>query len=236
MIGYYGHPPEKALEDARSRYGGDFVDLDVAAGAPPAGVLPRAYCKILTNIVDNAVALRDRMDVVVASVGEEKCNGGANVALILRGMGFNVVETVNENRRRRRTSICTSVLPLAEKVDRVMATVVGGHPSSLPQSSPTHGFWGVPPNDPALLDLFPPTTHVYGWMRCVEAGVPSDRELECRVDPEVPTVFFTQSFCAKQALAKYLAEKYGGLYVDMDAAVSDSILAKVEAFITLTER
>ena len=233
MIGYYGHPPREALEEARCRYGGEFVDLDVAAGASPSGVLPGAYCKILTNIVDNALALRDELDLVVASVGEEKCNGGRSVALILSELGFNVIETVNENRRRLPLSISTSDLPLAEKVDRIMATVVSGAPPPLKECCPTHGFWGVPPNDPLLLELFPPTTHVYGWTRCVEAGVPSDHELESSVDPDVPTVFFTQSFCAKQATAKFLAEKHGGLYVDMDTAVSDSILAKVEAFITM---
>ena len=234
MIGYYGHPPRGALEAARDRFGGEFIDLDVAIGAPSSGVLPRACCKILTNIVDNAVALENKLDVIVASVGEGKCNGGRNVAVILGKMGFNVVETVNENRDRRPVSISTSGLSLREKIDRIMASVVKGPPPLFPQCDPTHGFWGVPPNDETLLDLFPPTTHVYGWTRCVEAGVPSDLELELHVDPDVPTVFFTQSFCAKQALTKFLAGKYGGLCIDIDTDVTDSILAKVEAFIALT--
>lgn len=234
MIGYYGHPPREVLEEARARFGNDFIDLDVATGAPPSGVLPRAYCKILSNIVDNAVNLGDRLDVIVASVGEEKCDGGRNVAVILEKMGFNVVQTTNTNRRRRPVTISTSGLPLKEKLDRIMASVVGAQPRALPGCRPTHGFWGVPPNDYSLLDLFPPTTHVYGWTRCVEAGVPSDLELELHVDAEVPTVFFTQSFCAKQALAKFLAGKSGGLCIDIDTSVTDSILAKVEAFIALT--
>ncbi len=59
-------------------------------------------------------------------------------------------------------------------------------------------------------------------------------ELECLVDEGVPTVFFTQSFCAKQDLAHFLAERHRGLLVDCHREVNDSILAKVEAFIRLS--
>ena len=59
-------------------------------------------------------------------------------------------------------------------------------------------------------------------------------ELECFVDEGVPTVFFTQSFCAKQDMAHYLAERHRGLLVDCHREVNDSILAKVEAFIRLS--
>ena len=51
------------------------------------------------------------------------------------------------------------------------------------------------------------------------------------MDPEVPTVFFAQSFCHKNVMAKHLAEKYGGLYFDLDGRVTRSIRAKVEAFL-----
>ena len=59
-----------------------------------------------------------------------------------------------------------------------------------------------------ILKLFPNTTQVYGWIRCVEAGTPADLDLEMYVDENVPTVFYSQAFCSKSSLAKYLADKY----------------------------
>jgi hypothetical protein len=53
------------------------------------------------------------------------------------------------------------------------------------------------------------------------------------VDENVPTVFYSQSFCAKAHLAKYLANKYNGLYIDIDDYASNSIKAKIEAFLRL---
>ena len=102
-----------------------------------------------------------------------------------------------------------------------------------PQCKPQFGFWGVPPNDLSVLELFPNTTHVYGWTRCVEAKTPADIELEMQIDKDVPTVFYSQAFCSKAQLAKYLADKYNGLYIDIDDYASNSIKAKVEAFLRL---
>ena len=84
-----------------------------------------------------------------------------------------------------------------------------------------------------LLELFPDETHVYGWIRCVEAKRPADMELEVFVDDNVPTVFFAQTFCAKMQLAKYLAKKYDGMYVDADDSASNSVKAKITAFLRL---
>jgi hypothetical protein len=93
----------------------------------------------------------------------------------------------------------------------------------------------VPPRDFAILDLFPPTTHVYGWSRCMENKTPADLRLESRVNLAVPTVFFAQSFCAKTALARHLASRHPrGLYVDCDVSASSSVRAKIEAFLELS--
>ena len=89
-------------------------------------------------------------------------------------------------------------------------------------------------NDLEILKLFPDSTHVYGWTRCVEAGAPADLDLEMYVDENVPTVFYAQAFCAKSQLAKYLADKYNGLYIDIDDYASNSIRAKIEAFLRLS--
>ena len=77
--------------------------------------------------------------------------------------------------------------------------------SYLPESKAQFGFWGVPPNDLSILEIFPDSTHVFGWSRCVEAKNPANIELEMMVDENLPTVFFAQTFCAKNQLAKYLA-------------------------------
>jgi hypothetical protein len=240
VIGYFGFPRRATLHEVRRRFGFDtpLVDLDVDRGAPDSGVLPATTCRIIANIVDNAVDLGGQLRAVVAAVGEDKCDRGRHAALILRRKGFNVIESrfLPDEFEDRPLVYSRCSMPLAEKINRIMETVVDPSPpdEGLDSCGPTHGFWGVPPHDFRILDAFPPTTHVYGWTRCVEAGRPGDLALECYVDEGVPTVFFTQSFCAKQELAHFLAEHYGGLAVDCHREVNDSILAKVEAFIRLS--
>jgi hypothetical protein len=239
-IGYYGFPRRSVLREARRSFGPalPLIDLDVDRGAPGSGILPPTTCRIIANIMDNAVDLGSRLAAIVASVGEEKCDRGRHAALLLARHGFTVIESrfPPEELEDRPLAYSRSRLALREKIDRIMRTVVDLSPAAgiLEPCAPTHGFWGVPPHDFRILDLFPPTTHAYGWVRCVEAGRPSDLELECAVDEGVPTVFFTQSFCAKQDLAHYLAEKYRGLAIDCHGEMNDSILAKVEAFLKLS--
>jgi hypothetical protein len=240
LIGYYGFPRRSILQGVREEYGPELelVDLDVSSGAPDTGLLPRATCRIIANIIDNAAHLSGRIDVVVAAVGEGKCDRGRHAARILREMGLEVVESrfPEEEFEDRELIWSTARGPLAGRVNRIMDTIVDPTPHERPpeQCEATHGFWGVPPNDFRILGLFPETTHLYGWIRCVEAGRPSDLDLECHVDEGVPTVFFNQSFCAKQDLAHSLAEKTGGIAVDCHREINDSILAKVEAFIKLS--
>ena len=240
LIGYFGFPRRGLLRDVRRRFGEDLplVDLDVAAGAPDSGLLPRATCRIIANIVDNAADLGERLTAVVAAVGEDKCDRGRHASWILKGMGLNVFESrfPEEEFEDRDLIWSTGRGPLPDRLDRIMETVVDPSPPADPpeKCEPTHGFWGVPPNDFRLLELFPETTHLYGWIRCVEAGRPADLDLECMVDEGIPTVFFHQSFCAKQDLAHNLAERYGGIAVDCHCEINDSILAKVEAFIKLS--
>jgi len=240
VLGYYGFPRRELLAGARERFGSDaeLIDLDLACGAPDSGLLPSTTCRIIANIVDNAVHLGNRLAAVVAAVGEDKCDRGRHAAMILGKLGIEVIESrfppEEFENRPLRYSIGRGAL--AERIDLIMKTVVDPAPPGDPpgRCEPVHGFWGVPPNDFRILELFPESTHIYGWTRCVEAGRPGDMELECFVDEGVPTVFFTQSFCAKQDLAHYLAERHRGLLVDCHREVNDSILAKVEAFIRLS--
>jgi hypothetical protein len=240
VIGYYGFPRRAVLREARERFGLALalVDLDVDHGAPDAGVLPPTTCRIVANIVDNAVFLGGRLAAIVAAVGEDKCDRGRHAAHLLGKMGFNVIASrfPEEEYEDRPLRLSRGRMPLRDKINRIMETVVDPSPGAPTPAAcaPTHGFWGVPPHDFRILDLFPETTHAYGWVRCVEAGRPSDIALECFVDAGVPTVFFTQSFCAKQDLAHHLAEEYRGLAVDCHREINDSILAKVEAFVRLS--
>ncbi|MBN2071015.1 MAG: hypothetical protein JW814_06110 [Candidatus Krumholzibacteriota bacterium] len=240
LIGYYGFPRRCLIAGVREDLGPDLelVDLDIDHGAPDSGLLPVTTCRIISNIMNNAILLKDRLEVIIAAVGEGKCDRGRNISFLLKGMGLSVIESrfCEEEWEDRELVFSTGMGTLAGRIDRIMASVTDPSISSdqPPKCLPTHGFWGVPPNDYRILDLFPPTTHLYGWIRCVEAGRPSDMALESFVDKQVPTVFFTQSFCAKQDLAHYLAEKYGGIAVDCHREINDSILAKVEAFIALS--
>jgi hypothetical protein len=236
LIGMWGFPDPGKLCEIREKYPNSAViDLDVNYDAPPSGVLPDAYCRIIKNIIDNTLYLEDRLDVIVASVGREKCDSVWFAARMLKDMGFNVVETRYEEYGDRvlATPICQSNLPVKDKINLIMDNLIEKRKVSFERVEAQFGFWGVAPNDLDFLDIFPQSTHVYGWTRCVEAGRPADIDLEMHIDGDVPTVFFAQTFCAKMELAKYLAEKHNGLYVDVDDVASNSVRAKIEAFIKL---
>jgi hypothetical protein len=239
-IGYFGHPPRDVLDELTKKYPGhDWIDLDVDIGSADSGAIPFNYCRIIRNIIDNALAMKSSLDTIIASTGADKCEGGRYAAYLLKQHGINVIETRNDsitscdNPGKIHVPISTSSLPLVEKVDRIMKTVLYQDPGGFSSVNPTHGFWGVPPHDFEILKLFPDSTHVYGWTRTVEAQRPADINLECYVDFGIPTVFYTQSFCAKSQLAKYLAEKHGGLFVDADGKIGMGIKSRIEAFLEL---
>ena len=245
-IGFWGYPHPQVINEVKSKYPqAEWIDLDIDFSYPRTNILPDAYCKIIRNIVDNAIFLKP--DLIVAPIGKDKCDSGRFASKILKEKGFDVITTIFENLEfKRDIKICTSNLSLYEKVttitdsiikpelldrDFLQTTIPVENTSKNPSFTP--GFWGVPPNDLELLKLFPDTTRVYGWIRCVEAGTPADLDLEMFVDENVPTVFYSQAFCSKSSLAKYLADKYNGLYIDIDDYASNSIKAKVEAFLRL---
>lgn len=233
VIGFWGYPDPEIIAKTKIEYpNAEWVDLDIDFGAEDKGILPDAYCKIIKNIVNNSFKFRPVR--IVAPIGKEKCDSGWFAAQVLREYGFNVVETIYEQKSvKNEINICTSGLPLFDKVDTIMNNIITPVKYDFPQVKAQFGFWGVPPNDMEILRLFPDNTHVYGWIRCVEAGTPADIDLEMSVDEDVPTVFYSQSFCAKSQLAKYLANKYNGLYIDIDDYASNSIKAKIEAFLRL---
>lgn len=252
IIGFWGYPdPEIVLELKNDFPDAKWIDLDVDFGYPDTNILPDAYCKIIKNVVNNAIYLKSDIVKIVATIGKDKCDSGWFAAQVLKDMGFDVIESAYEKLssevRLREIKICTSDLPLFDKVQMIMNGIlevkskkqkVKGDAASVYRSPftvcpPKFGFWGVPPNDLEILKLFPNETHVFGWTRCVEAGVPADIKLEMYVDENLPTVFYSQAFCAKSQLAKYLADKHNGLYIDIDDYATNSIKAKIEAFLRL---
>jgi len=240
-IGFWGYPdPELIMKLKKEFPCAKWLDLDVDFGYPDTNILPDAYCKIIKNIINNVIFLKNDIFKIVATVGKDKCDSGWFAAQTLRDMGFDVVESAYEKLSpKREIKICTSDLPLITKVKTIMDNIIdvsdgsANFPIFQPSSPPSFGFWGVPPNDLDILKLFPDTTHVFGWTRCVEAGTPADVELEMFVDENIPTVFYSQAFCAKSQLAKYLADKHNGLYIDIDDYATNSIRAKIEAFLRL---
>ena len=246
IIGFWGYPAPDTINNLKQVHPqAEWIDLDIDFGYPKANILPESYCKIIRNIIDNALFLKP--DIIVAPIGKDKCDSGWFASKILSDMGFDVITTIYEKLEPKRVvNICRSNLPLYDKVSRITAGIIqpeiyerdythaiipNDNTSKNPEFTP--GFWGVPPNDLELLKLFPDNTHVYGWIRCVEAGTPADLDLEMYVNPNVPTVFYAQAFCSKSQLAKYLADKYNGLYIDIDDYASNSIKAKIEAFLRL---
>lgn len=232
-IGFWGYPDPQVTEETKKEYpNAEWIDLDIDFGYPDLNLLPESYCKIIKNIINNSLAIKPVK--IIAPIGKDKCDSGWFAAQVLKDKGFNVVETKFEQTEKRKDLvISTSNMPLYDKVNTITNNLINPVKYDLPQVKAKFGFWGVPPNDLELLRLFPDETHVYGWTRCVEAGVPADIDLEMYVDEDVPTVFYAQAFCSKAQLAKYLADKYNGLYVDIDDFANNSIRAKIEAFIRL---
>ena len=246
-IGFWGYPEPEIIEEIKTKYpNAEWVDLDVDCSYPKTNILPESYCKIIRNIVDNSVYLKP--ELIVAPIGKDKCDSGWFASKVLEDMGFNVRATIFEELTPlREIKICRSKIQLYDKFSTITAGIIktelfdkNYEKAEIPKDNTssnslfTPGFWGVLPNDLEILRLFPDTTHVYGWTRCVEAGVPADLDLEMYVNPNVPTVFYAQAFCSKSQLAKYLADKYNGLYIDIDDYASNSVKAKIEAFLRLS--
>ena len=245
-IGFWGYPDPDIVKKVKQDYpNAEWIDLDIDFYYPKTNILPESYCKIIRNIIDNTVYLKP--DLIVAPIGKDKCDSGWFASRILSDMGFNVIQTIYEKLEpKREVVICDSNMPLYDKITTITAGIIDStildsackiiaadKEFQNQSNSFTPGFWGVPPNDLEILKLFPDTTRVFGWTRCVEAGTPADLELEMYVDENIPTVFYAQAFCAKSQLAKYLADKYNGLYIDIDDYANNSIKAKIEAFLRL---
>jgi hypothetical protein len=237
-VGIIGVPPLVTIRELRERWA-EIVDLD---GTVPhidveaeARIIPRYFCAVLRSVLSNALGLE--LARIYVDVGRGKCDGARYVTeVVRRELSIPVIATENTDTERWGNPICVSSLPLIEKFEKIVESVK--HPEGwsgrLRESTPRCGFWGVPPRDFSLLELFPADTHVFGWTRCMENKTPADAQLELEFDASIPTVFFAQSFCPKSSIAYYLAHVHPkGFYVDGDFDISASTRAKVEAFLQL---
>lgn len=237
-VGIVGVPPLAVIEELE-RAGAVIIDLDEpqvrASMDQSAARIPRVYCAILRTVVLNCMHLS--LDRVYIDVGTGKCDCALHTAEILADMlTVPVIRTRNQDTRAFGYPLCTSRMPLMEKFKKITQGVQSAAPyPARKRCEPQCGFWGVPPRDFSLLSLFPDTTHIFGWTRCMENKTPANLEMERHFDPNIPTVFFSQSFCAKSALAKHLAAKHPrAIAIDCDVTAGSSTHAKIEAFLELS--
>jgi len=239
IIAFWGYPRIELIEKTKAEYPDiQWVDLDINYNYPDLKFIPDNYCVIIKNIYNNAMFLKDRIIKILAPIGKDKCDSAYFIAHFLKDEGFRVEFSVFEDScfdiSKIKIPISKSNLPLKEKIELITKNIYERKDYSyLKEIKPTFGFWGVPPNDLDILNIFPDTTEVFGWSRAVEAGYPGDWQIETYVNKDIPTVFFTQAFCSKTTVAKYLANKTGGLLIDIDAIPTNSAKAKIEAFIKL---
>ena len=220
IVAFWGYPRKELIQKFKEDYpNASFIDLDINYGYPDIKFTPDAYCTIIKNIINNAFYLKDRIIAILASIGKDKCDSAYFVSEILKDYFL---------------PISKSILPLRTKIELITKNIIEQKDYGyLKSSKAKFGFWGVPPNDLSILELFPQGTEVFGWIRAVEAGYPGDFEIETYVDDNIPTIFFTQAFCSKTNLAKYLANKHQGLFIDIDTIPLNSAKAKIEAFLKL---
>lgn len=238
-VGIVGMPPLEIIREL-NEYGAVIHDLDTpmikADIELTAPYVPRVYCAILRTVILNALHLE--LEAVYVDTGPGKCDCALHVATILEDMlNIPVFKTRNADMDGYGTPISQCEMGLLQKFEVITEGVkTAGKPTDSPAPcAPTAGFWGVPPRDFSILDLFPDTTHIYGWTRCMENKTPADHRLELHYNPEIPTVFYAQSFCAKTALARHLADKHPqALYLDSDVTAGTSAKAKIQAFLELS--
>ena len=239
IIGFYGQPDQKVMDIFRE-YGYHFLDLDIDYKSPNFKIVPDVYCHIIRDVVNNAFHFRRKIYIIICTTGPDKCDQGRNVRDILEMEGFDLIDATNFCMEPIRPLLISAAKgPLRERVNRIMELCFNPLAKeeikyySKNRCKPRFNFHGVPPEDVELLDIFPEETHIQGWTRLVELGIPARVDLEWVIGNSEPTVFFTQNFCNKELMGKYLAEKYNGLHVDGHGKLSGAVRAKLEAFIKL---
>lgn len=238
-VGIVGIPPLAVMKTLSSP-DVEIFDLDEPQGKidieTASPFLPRVYCGILRTVVANAVTIKPER--IYIDTGAGKCDCAVHTATVLADALPNteIIRTRNDDKENFGTPLCKTEGDLLTRMSDITTLVQSVIPyKECEPCVAAAGFWGVPPRDFSLLSLFPDTTHIYGWARCMENKTPDNLDLEMHYTPEIPTVFFAQSFCAKTALARHLAAKHPhGLYLDCDVTAGNSARAKIQAFLELS--
>jgi hypothetical protein len=238
-IGFTGLPSRMILKEYKDNFPhAEWIDLDVPLKVVDKKrsclYIPETTCSIIQTILANSEYLKP--DVIIASVGECKCDSMRFLIPVIKRLcpKTKIIECSNNDTIDHGCPISGSDLELIDKFELITANVTDT--SSLgnyTQSKARAGFWGVPPYDYSLLKLFPKQTHILGWTRCMENKTPNNPKLEYYVPEGLPTVFFSQSFCPKNIMAKELAHINKGLYLEIDGFMDKSSKAKVNAFLEL---
>lgn len=239
IFGIVGVPPLTIMEELAANES-TIIDLDEPQGSidleGSSPFLPRVYCGILRTVIANSLAVKP--DVIYIDTGAGKCDCAIHTATVLEDIlpQTTIIRTKNQDSNDFGIPLCKARMNLLDKMSAITSAVQLIVPDrEIVPCRPTAGFWGVPPRDFSLLSLFPDTTHIYGWTRCMENKTPDNIDLEHHYNPNIPTVFFAQSFCAKTALARHLANQHPhGLYLDCDVTAGNSAKAKIQAFLELS--
>lgn len=260
FVGIIGVPPKEVMLELVKKnaiiLSLDMYKIDQLITEPTDNILPKAYCaqikRIIANIlsvtdywtddlIDSVLVGRNPMSEIIIETSEiARCNEMGFVAdFIENELKIKLLRVKNEDIEKKGDYICKSGIPLDEKFGKIAGyfyrDIEKAKPFKPEYVKPKCAFWGTPPwGDFSIANYFPDETHVYGWTRCVENMTPADLKLELEFDPDIPTVFFAQSFCPKAGLASYLANKHPrGIFIDMDIGLTRSAVAKLTAFLQL---
>lgn len=236
-VGFVGVPPLELINNLKTKHKNiTWFDLD-EPNFKKANIclgIPKTTCKIIQTIYLNFLEIN--LDLLIATTGKSKCDFMEYLIPIFKSLkpSLEIIKTPNNDKEIKDQIICKSNISLISKFKLICSSVVKDiDKKNLIESKTKAAFWGVPPYDYSILELFPNGTKIFGWTRCMEAKVPSNLDLELFVDKDTPTVFYSQLFCAKSILAKDLAKKNNGLFVESDGMIDNSTKEKISAFLEL---
>ena len=88
-IGFWGYVPPDIINSYREKYANpDFIDLDIEIGAPETKIIPDSSCKIIKNIIDNSIYLKNELAEIIAPIGKDKCDSAYFASQILKENGL----------------------------------------------------------------------------------------------------------------------------------------------------
>jgi hypothetical protein len=239
VIGFSGSPTLATIHKAARKFPrAPFFNLDRNFNAPLSELLVTDTCPLVRNFVDNTIALANQLLCVVAT-GSERCEAGRFAAMVLAEQ-LDIPVFISDYHRsaaEKQPLLCEARGPLASRIPRIMS--LGVDPLSeqernsafIARCEPSIGLWGMPVYQEDLLSCFPQSTHIFGWLRCVELGTPADTEAEAAVPENLPTVFFAQQGCARAILAHSLARKHNGLFISIGQAPTAEQINTIKVFV-----